>query len=270
MGCRRNDELCVTNSKTIKEYAERFPRGHWSFLGSGSEKKWYGTYDYKPDGSWNRTPEKMLQNFKDSGHTIFLFTSALERGQLRSKGGGKTTIHFNGSTENIELLLQVVIYVSSVFLRSSGGCDWRITSWSESSGETAASCQLDKQEIITQPPLAEVQANEERQGNLLQENEQRFEKMSEDQKLSRLCSEAGLRLVEIGLCSPVTKRRRKSIFVPRKYVASRSRRNSFKSMDPKQCTIWPSLGHKNFQSIWKIQYWSSSSIFVSRSNRILD
>ena len=35
------DELCVNNSETFKEYAERFPRGHWSFLGLGSEKKWY-------------------------------------------------------------------------------------------------------------------------------------------------------------------------------------------------------------------------------------
>ena len=35
-----NDELCVNDSKTIKEYAERFPRGRWSFLGPGSEKKW--------------------------------------------------------------------------------------------------------------------------------------------------------------------------------------------------------------------------------------
>ena len=57
----------------------------------------------------------------------------------------------------------------------------------------AASGQLDKVEILSQPPLAEVQANAERPGNLLQEYEQRFEKMSEDLKLSRLCSEAGLR-----------------------------------------------------------------------------
>ena len=42
-----------------------------------------------------------------------------------------------------------------------------------------ASGQMDKQEIIAQPPLAELQANEERQGNLLQEYEQRFEKLSE-------------------------------------------------------------------------------------------
>ena len=100
-------------------------------------------------------------------------------------------------------------------------------------GKPVASGQLDKQEILTQPPLAELQANEERQGNLLQEYEERFEKMSEDQKLSRLCSEAGLRFV-------------KSIFMQRIHVASRSKRNSYKRMDPKQCTIWPSLGHKKF------------------------
>ena len=59
--------------------------------------------------------------------------------------------------------------------------------------------QLDIQEILTEPPLAEMQANEERQWNLLQEYEQRFEKLSEDQKLSRLRSEAGLGLVDVGL-----------------------------------------------------------------------
>ena len=65
-------------------------------------------------------------------------------------------------------------------------------------GKPVASGQLDKQRILAQLPLAELQANEERQENLLQEYEQRFEKLSEDQKLSRLCSEAGLRLVEVG------------------------------------------------------------------------
>ena len=42
---RGNGESCVNNSKTIKEYAERFPRCHWSFPGLGSQKMWYGTYD---------------------------------------------------------------------------------------------------------------------------------------------------------------------------------------------------------------------------------
>ena len=36
--------------------------------------------------------------------------------------------------------------------------------------------------ILTQLSLAEVEANEERQGNLLQEYNQRLEKLSEDQE----------------------------------------------------------------------------------------
>ena len=45
-----NDELCEFNSKTIKDCARRFPRGHWSFLRPGSEMKWHGTHNCKPNG----------------------------------------------------------------------------------------------------------------------------------------------------------------------------------------------------------------------------
>ena len=130
----------------------------------------------------------------------------------------------------------------------------------------------DEQEILTQPPLAEVQANEERQGNLVQEYEQRFEKLSEDRKFSRLCSEAGLRLVGIGqfLYLPSPRGKRKSICLPRITLPRDQGGKSYRRADPKQCTIWPSLGHKSLRSIRKIQYWSSSSIFDSRSNCVKD
>ena len=70
----------------------------------------------KRDGSWNRTAEKMLQNFAISGHLVFRGTNALERGEFRSKGSGKKSIHFNGSTKNIKLLLQSVISVNQLSL----------------------------------------------------------------------------------------------------------------------------------------------------------
>ena len=74
---------------------DSFPRDHWSFPGLGSEKKWYGTCDCKPDGPWNRTAEKMLLNFAETEHPVFRGTSALERerGDLRSKGSGKKSTH---------------------------------------------------------------------------------------------------------------------------------------------------------------------------------
>ena len=151
------DELCLNNSKTIKEYAQRFPRGQWSFV--GPQKKWYGTYDCKPDGSWNRTAEKMQLNFAGSGHPIFRCTGALERGHLRSKGGGKTSIHFNGSTENIELLLQMVISVKQLSLYGAvADVIDEMPVDQRAPGKTAASGQLVHQETPTQPPLAEMQA----------------------------------------------------------------------------------------------------------------
>ena len=39
---RGNSERCVSNSEQVKNYAERFSRGHWKTLCPGDEKKWYG------------------------------------------------------------------------------------------------------------------------------------------------------------------------------------------------------------------------------------
>ena len=94
-----NGEICDNNSKTIEQYARRFPRGHWSFLGLASEKKWYGTYDPKPDGSWDRTAEKMLLHCIETNQPVFRGTSVLERGKIRSKESGKKSIHSNASLE---------------------------------------------------------------------------------------------------------------------------------------------------------------------------
>ena len=77
-GSKGNDESCEKQSKTIKQYARRFPRGRWTFLELGSEK-WYGTYDHKPDGSWDRAAERMLVNFAETEHPVFRGTGALEK-----------------------------------------------------------------------------------------------------------------------------------------------------------------------------------------------
>ena len=100
-----NTEKCEYNSLTVANCAPRFPCGRWSFLGPGGEKKWYGTYSNKPDGDWDRIAEGMMLNFTECSHPTFRATSALGR----SKGKGKKSIHFNGSEENIELILRTII-----------------------------------------------------------------------------------------------------------------------------------------------------------------
>ena len=75
--------------------------------------------------------------------------------------------------------------------------------------------------------------DEERRGNLLQEYEQRFEQLSEDQKLAKLWSEAGLRFDEIGqyLYTLAIPRGEKEQSLSKMYDASRCKGNSCKRVD---------------------------------------
>ena len=81
---RGNRENCIANGHRVTACARRFTRGHWSFLGPGSEKKWYGTHVSKPDGEWDKTAEDMMLNFAESGHLIFRASSALESGDMKN------------------------------------------------------------------------------------------------------------------------------------------------------------------------------------------
>ena len=105
----------MVNAHRVSEYARRFTRGHWSFLRPGSDKKWYGTHGSKPDGEWDKTAEDVVLNFAESGHPKFRATSAAERGELKSKGKGVKSIHFNGSDETVDLFFeQLFPSISSV------------------------------------------------------------------------------------------------------------------------------------------------------------
>ena len=55
--------LCSTSEKG-RDYAKRFPRGHWSFLCPAEENTWYETHTYKPDGKWNEVADLMVENFR--------------------------------------------------------------------------------------------------------------------------------------------------------------------------------------------------------------
>ena len=174
----------------------------------------------------------MLQNVKDYGHPLFRCTSLLGDRTIKSKGGGKTTkIHFNGSTENIELLLQKVTSVNQLSLFGVvADMVAELPVDQRAPGKPVKPGQLDKQEILTQPLLSQnLQANKERQGNRLQEDEERRPEVIQTMLRSRFETCRSWTLLR---SSSVTERRRKSIFMPRIHVASRSKRNSNKRMDP--------------------------------------
>ena len=78
-----------------------FGARQWSFLGPGSEKKRYSISEDTPQGEWDKMAEKMMVTFAESGHPVFRATSPLSRGQLKSKGGGKLSIHYCADQDTI-------------------------------------------------------------------------------------------------------------------------------------------------------------------------
>ena len=98
-GTRHNEQECLANARLGSLCARRFGKGQWSFIGPGSEKKWYSTKEDSPQGIWDNLAEKMLLEIAESGCPIFRATTPLSRGQLKRKGHGKLSIHFTAVQE---------------------------------------------------------------------------------------------------------------------------------------------------------------------------
>ena len=127
-------------------------------------------------------------------------------------------------------------------------------------------------EIPTEPPIADPHTDGKLQGNLLQNYERISEQQSDDQKLSKLCSDAGLKSVEKGhffitldeeegpdemknLCRDYT--------LPRSEEASRVRVDSWKHENR------PGLGCEGLLSSRTLQYRNHGRIPVLRQNSFL-
>ena len=90
----------------------KFGKGQWSFIGPGSEKKWYSLKRDSPQGIWDNLAEKMLE----SGCPIFRAMTPLSRGQLKSKGHGKLSIHFAAVQETIETIFRIIVSANQLSL----------------------------------------------------------------------------------------------------------------------------------------------------------
>ena len=60
--------------------------------------------------------EKMMLTFAESGHPVFRATSPLSRRVLKSKGGGKLSIHYCADFTTIETVFRTIISVNQLSL----------------------------------------------------------------------------------------------------------------------------------------------------------
>ena len=113
-GSEDHKKECESNAQLVSLCAKRFGAGQWSFLGPGSEKKWYSISEESPQGEWDKMAEKMMLEFAESGHPVFRATSPLSRGVLKSKGGGKLSTHFFADEGTIENVFRTFISVNQL------------------------------------------------------------------------------------------------------------------------------------------------------------
>ena len=116
VGTKDNEKECVANAKFVSLYAKKFGIGQWSFIGPGSEKKWYSMKEDSTQGIWDHVAEKMLLEFADSTCPIFRATTPSSRGQLRSKGHGKLSIHFAATQATIETVFRIIVSANQLSL----------------------------------------------------------------------------------------------------------------------------------------------------------
>ena len=108
-----NKEQCLKDADYVKTFAKRFGIGQWSFIGPGSEKKWYPS-ENSPQGEWDHIAEDMLLLFAESGHPIFRSTTPLSRRQLKSKGKRKVSIHFTADQDTVDTIYRINLSVNKL------------------------------------------------------------------------------------------------------------------------------------------------------------
>ena len=109
----------MANAKVVTILARRLGIGQWSFIGPGSEKKWYSMEENGPQGIWDQIADEMLLEFAESGHPIFRATTPLSRGNLKSRGHRKLSIHYCADQKTIETIFRIIVFANQLSLYGS-------------------------------------------------------------------------------------------------------------------------------------------------------
>ena len=199
-GTKDNEKECLAHARVVSLCARKFGTGQWSFIGPSSEKKWYSMKEDSPQGIWDNIAEKMLLEFAVSGCPIFCATTPLPKGQLKSKGHGKLSIHFGSTQETIETIFRII--VSAIQLSLYGAVAEICEEYETHHDRSGRPDKVMGQSIVLSAIKREVSLESDDpacQNFLLQRYQERIKSLSQTDRVSKFCMDAGfLSVVEIG------------------------------------------------------------------------
>ena len=185
----------------VSIYATRFSPGRWSFRGLASEKKWYSTHDSKQQVEWDRVAELMMLKFGESGHPVFRATSPLSRGTLKSKGGGKLSILLCADGRTMETVFRTIFSVNrlSIYGAVSDLCEEYKSCHVRTvrpvlAGQFGPLFVPRSMLMKTPTPSTDDPAQED----LLQKYQERVERLSQQNRVIKICTDAGF-LTTVGV-----------------------------------------------------------------------
>ena len=145
--------------------------------------------------------ELMMLKFGESTHPVFRSTSPLSRGVLKSKGGGKLSIHFCADGETITTVFHTIISVNQLSLY---GAVAEICEECESCHDRTVRPVVKGQSNPSFVPSvikSNILLNDDpaQEAHLLQRYRERIGKLSQQDRVSKFCTDAGfLTRIEVG------------------------------------------------------------------------
>ena len=144
----------------------------------------------------------MMIKFRENGHPVFRVTSPLSRGTLKREGGGKLSMHFCADGDTIETVFPAIISVNQLsFCGAVSDVCEEYGTCQTSTGRPVLAEQSDplfapaNVLIMTPRPSIEILAQE----ILLQKYKERVERLPQQDRVMKICTDAGfLKTVEVG------------------------------------------------------------------------
>ena len=159
----KNDENCISNAEKVNNYAMKFSKGHWTFVGPGSEDKWYVSSSYAQKKIGIPCPTKW---YSDSKKLVTLCSKV-------------TSAPFTHSVNQLRIYGAVAKWCQQVGLteeekeRASLSVDTKLLT----------NFPLEEVHLLVSPPTMAP-------GNRMRENVLSFETLSSGIRFTQLCEKA--------------------------------------------------------------------------------